>query len=144
MDKKLLDEKIIIFSQGEFNQRIRAVLAKHCVENQDYHDKLIQYFVNKAWCDMASYERRKKGSNVIKNKLVLQSGLVHELIGNVTTINKDFDKWHESLCTNSEHDMRYGLWQKLINMAFKDMYCAKDFFPEYASVWGKCHCPIDS
>ena len=40
--------------------------------------------------------------------------------------------------------MRYGVWQKLINMTFKYLYCVKDVFPEFYDIWGLCHCPIDT
>jgi len=42
--------------------------------------------------------------------------------------------------------MRCGIWQKLINMTFKYLYCFKDVpcVSERNYPWNDFHCPIDS
>ena len=44
--------------------------------------------------------------------------------------------------------MRFGLWQKMINVSLKEMYlfyAECGYFAEYAWLWegGFCHCPVD-
>lgn len=99
---------------------------------------------SRAWKDAVAYERRVSGSEVIRNKEAIIDVLRKELTENTADICDDFDAWHHALCSRTDYGMRYGVWQKFINMAFKNLYCVKELFPEFDGVWEKCHCPIDS
>lgn len=44
----------------------------------------------------------------------------------------------------TDYGMRYGVWQKFINLVFKNLYCVNELFSEFKDIWSKCHCPIDT
>lgn len=66
----------------------------------------------------------------------------------------DFDKMHEDLCgsliknfSDKNVDVSYGQAQKLINMAFKYLYCIYYKFgklEEHRALFDACHMPLDS
>ena len=61
----------------------------------------------------------------------------------------EFDKWYETSLTHiNDHKkcLTVGQAQKIINMAFKYLYCCKDYRDAYTykSYFKKCHMPLDS
>ena len=116
--------------------------AKNAINNKEF---IMNYCLkNRAWKDTVIREKFIKESEVIKNKDNIIAILKNELVNNTTVICDDFDKWHDSLCSNNSYGMKYGLWQKFINMTFKNLFCVKTMFCEFDSIWDKCHCPIDT
>ena len=130
------------FFEEAFSKTMKtAIGAKSATE-----EAVLDYCLLKAWKDAALRERFNAGSPIIANKekikLVLKQELLHS-----DKIVSDFELWHSTLCKNGEYGMKYGIWQKFINMTFKYMFCCNvvaGYFPQYDSVWAKCHCPIDS
>lgn len=116
--------------------------AKAAISDKSY---ILEYCISKrAWKDAVIRERFNANSPIKKNKTAIISFIINELTNNSDAICKDFNEWHNNICKSADYGMRYGVWQKLINMAFKYLYCVKDLFPEYENVWSQCHCPIDS
>lgn len=68
-----------------------------------------------------------------------------------------FDNWHNEACVYFQNELNqktdfknnpynkatYGQAQKVINMAFKYLYCMKDA-EHYHDIFDKCHMPLDS
>lgn len=64
---------------------------------------------------------------------------------------KDFDELHEKLCQfcteqfkKYDYSITYGQAQKIINMAFKYLYCCNDAEKYEETVFSHCHMPLDS
>ena len=64
---------------------------------------------------------------------------------------KDFDEIHEKLCQfcteqfkKYDYSITYGQAQKIINMAFKYLYCCNDAEKYEETVFSHCHMPLDS
>lgn len=144
-----IDEKIKEFVETQFSKKYKTNLCKFS-END-----LLDYVLKKAWVDTSMRERMNKGSLVMANKLNILDFLKKEILTN-TLVIENFDLWHHATCSLTTYGMRYGLWQKLINMTFKYLFCinrlTKKYCPNYPdgmfhqfnSIWDKCHCPIDS
>ncbi len=114
----------------------------------DCNCDLLNYLINKAWQDATMRERMNKTSAIIANKSKIVAKLVDEIKNNFGAICANFDKWHNDMCSDTTYGMRYGVWQKLINMTFKYIYSINAItgkcFDFLSSTWDKCHCPIDS
>ncbi len=122
---------------------IKNKIKNHNINEND----LIEYIVrNKAWIDMISSERYNGGS-VITNRATIEDKLLNELRTNKAAIISDFDNWHERMCGDTNCGMRYGLWQKLINITFKYVYslhiCA-GHFKDVEKIKNNFHCPVDT
>ncbi len=108
-------------------------------------DAVLDYVLrSRAWKDATIREKFNRNSTIICNKENIIGILKNELTTNTKEISRDFDSWHNSLCSKTDYGMRYGIWQKFINIAFKNLYCVKHLFPEFSNIWSKCHCPIDT
>lgn len=64
---------------------------------------------------------------------------------------EDFDALHEKLCQfcteqfkKYDYSITYGQAQKIINMAFKHLYCCNDAEKYEETVFSHCHMPLDS
>ena len=109
-------------------------------------EELVDKAIEHAWDDAVIYEKRYKNNiDIIKNKDEICDILKDEINNKNFASQEEFDKWHTEICQNELHGMIYSLWQKLINMTFKYLYCCNltglnnfDFNFEY------CHCPIDT
>lgn len=134
MDKITVEKYVENFKTYIFSRTDLSELSK---------SDLLSLIVHKAYIDAISYERHIPQSLIIQHKDKVKKLVANELANNSQEIVNDFEKWHEKFCKNADYGNKYGVWQKLINMSFKYMYCFKDFFSEYKSVWTKCHCPID-
>lgn len=138
----LTKKKISEFFESAFSKPMKAAIKAHNATEDTVQD----YCLQKAWWDATRRERYNAGSPIMINNKNIKQILKQELLNNDKVLS-DFELWHSSLCKNDEYGMKYGIWQKFINMAFKYMFCCKDvagYFPQYDSVWAKCHCPIDS
>lgn len=114
------------------------------LEGKSY-DELFDKAFTHAWRDTIAHERFNKESNVIKNKNDIYKVLKNEIYAMNCNSQQDFDNWHSTLCGNNLHDMRYGLWQKLINMTFKYLYCFNlCSLYNFKFIFEFCHCPIDT
>ena len=146
MTKNTADENAALASRidafyngGAFGKR-----AKLC----DSADDILHYCIYaKAWNDAMQYERCVTNSKIVPNRDLITRKLENELKNNLLYIENDFDAWHREMCVDTSYGMRCGVWQKLINMSFKYIYCArvkKDMLAQFDGVFAHCHCPIDS
>ena len=121
---------------------------------KDYsNEELLHYCIKtKAWNDAIQYAR-KIGGSAIDHETEIIEFLVDEISdeNKFANVESNFDEWHRSILENAEKSgvkqdwgLNPGLWQKLINLSFKYLYCVKDRFPKLDNIWSKCHCPIDS
>lgn len=133
----IIEENIYLFYDDQFSKE-----AKKHISNKEY---IFHYIIEKcAWKDATIRERYNRDSEIIKNKELIIEFLEKELSNNVAGICSDYHKWHNKICTLNIFGMRYGVWQKFINMTFKYLYCVRDIFPEFNEIWKECHCPIDT
>lgn len=136
-----MNDKILENVLGFFEEFSKVAKKKASERDREF---LLDYGLKKAWKDAVIHERLHKPSSIIENKIAIGAILKAELVGNLSEIYRDFDGWHNDLCERTDYGMRYGIWQKFINMLFKYLYCMKELFPEFNDIWAKCHCPIDS
>ena len=126
---------------------INVVFSKEAKKKLAENDRefLLDYILEKkAWIDATIYERKQKPSTIMSNKRMIITTLADEINSNAQEICRDFQNWHKKICRRTDFGMRYGVWQKFVNMTFKYLYCMKDLFPEFDSIWSQCHCPIDT
>lgn len=117
-------------------------VAKSSIDNKNY---ILDYCLTKrAWKDAVIREKFNSTSTIIKNKLDIIAILKKELVGNIVSICDNYDAWHDRICNITDYGMRYGVWQKFINMVFKNLYCVNKLFSGFKDIWSKCHCPIDT
>lgn len=157
---EVLQQKTIpIPSQGSAEIILNDVVTLFYAEAfskgaKDYSNgELLHYCIKtKAWNDAIQYAR-KIGGSAIDHETEIIEFLVDEISdeNKFANVESNFDEWHRSILENAEKSgvkqdwgMNPGLWQKLINMSFKYLYCVKDRFPQLDNIWSKCHCPIDS
>lgn len=150
---------ITIPSQSDAEIILNDVVTLFCTEAfskgaKDYsNEELLHYCIKtKAWNDAIQYAR-KIGGSAIDHEAEIIEFLVDEINdeNKFANIASDFDEWHRNILENAEKSgvkqdwgMTPGLWQKLINMSFKYLYCVRDHFPKLNKIWNRCHCPIDS
>ena len=137
---KTVDDMVKLFKAEAFSNAAanysKEELLKYCVKT-------------KAWNDAVQYAR-KTGNAAVEHEADIINFLTSELTYCHKSILDSFEEWHRSIMTNSregvkeEWGMTPGLWQKLINMTFKYLYCVRELFPEFDGIWKLCHCPIDS
>lgn len=120
---------------------------------KDGKEERLDYCIKKAWADATQRERfNGQRSEIIKNKESIKKILteqIESIIKGETEIKSstDYDNWHKAICLNKDYGMKYGIWQKFVNMTFKYMYCfnkIKRDFSDVDFVFKYCHCPIDS
>ena len=57
---------------------------------------------------------------------------------------ENFDTWHDRRCNEFvETGYTYGHAQKILNMAFKYLYCCADIREKYEGYFTYCHMPLD-
>lgn len=138
----LTKRKILAFFESAFSKTMKTEIEDMTASEE----AVLDYCLLKAWKDAALRERFNAGSPIVANKENIKLILKQELLQSEKVLS-DFDGWHSSLCKNAEYGMKYGIWQKFINMTFKYMFCcyvAAGYFPQYGMAWLQCHCPIDS
>ena len=117
------------------------------LDEKSYSDNdLIKYCLSKAWQDAIIYVRKKKApsdSTILKNAEVIKQLLFENITASAWEDN-DFDTWHDNMCSNTDFGMRYGVWQKFINMSFKYIYCINHKLDNPITLdFKKCHIPLD-
>ena len=78
------------------------------------------------------------------------AGIFHQYMTNGLS-NQTFDDWHNDTCNKILKDLNkasnkkatYGMAQKIVNMAFKYLYCFDDA-NIYYNRFADCHMPLDS
>jgi hypothetical protein len=133
------------------NQFIELTFNKEWQEKLDetpksYNDaELIEYCLSKAWPDAIIYVRKKKtrdDATILANAATIKQSLFSAISN--STWGNDFDTWHDMMCSNTNFGMRYGVWQKFINMSFKYIYCINDKLDNPITLdFKNCHIPLD-
>jgi len=108
-------------------------------------NELIRYCLDKSWPDAIIYVRKKNTPNditIVEHAKEIKDILFDCIIRH--TWNNDFDAWHDELCQKTDFGMRYGVWQKFINIVFKYIFCINDKLENPISVdLNQCHLPLD-
>ena len=108
-------------------------------------DGLINYCLSKAWPDAIIYVRKKNSpsdSTILANGEEIKQRLFDAI--STSAWGNDFDAWHDNMCSNTDFGMKYGVWQKFINMSFKYIYCINDKLNNPITLdFENCHIPLD-
>ena len=108
-------------------------------------EELIEYCLSKAWPDAIIYVRKKKTPNdatILANAATIKQRLFVDIKNSAW--GNDFDAWHDRMCSDTSFGMRYGVWQKFINMSFKYIYCINDKLTNPITLdFKNCHIPLD-
>ena len=131
------------------NQFVELTFSKEWkkkLSEKSYSDKdLIKYCLSKAWPDAIIYVRKQNSPS--DSTILANAGKIKELLfDNIDSSawGNDFDTWHDNMCSNTDYGMRYGVWQKFINMSFKYIYCINDKLDNPITLdFKNCHIPLD-
>ena len=131
------------FVELTFNKEWQKKLDK---TPKSYSDaELIEYCLSKAWPDAIIYVRKKNSpsdSTILANAEKIKRLLFDNI--DSSAWGDDFDTWHDNMCSNTDFGMRYGVWQKFINMSFKYIYCINDKLNNPITLdFKNCHIPLD-
>ena len=123
----------------------RKAWQKKLDEKSYSDDELINYCLSKAWPDAIIYVRKKNSpsdSTILANAKEIKQRLFKAI--STSAWGDDFDTWHDNMCSNTDFEMRYGVWQKFINMSFKYIYCINDKLNKPITLdFKNCHIPLD-
>lgn len=138
-----LAERITQSYQSLFSKKIRIKAQQHRISEDD-----ILWYIVYTCATMASlsYERQRRGEAWQERETIARRTIekIHTLYE-----GGNFNEWLLSNCRDdASFGMRFGLWQKMINVSLKEMYlfyAECGYFAEYAWLWegGFCHCPVD-
>ena len=120
--------------------------VKEC--NKDIGD-VFDCAVQQAWLDLCrtvSGAGNTKRKELEKRKKSLAEALREYFKGDPKTTDEAFDGWFGSIGCDlwESKTLTVGQAQKMINMAFKYLYCCTDLREEYTQHFAKCHMPLDS
>lgn len=142
---------MITFTQQQVEKKIEKFCEEQFSKEAQKMEKpedILDYCIRKAWADATQRERFKgQDSKIIPNKKDIQEILTSQIKSIFETETKkiksssDYNKWHNEICSIEDYGMKYGIWQKFINMTFKYMYCFKRIKSKFDFQY--CHCPID-
>lgn len=118
------------------------------LDEKSYSDNdLIKYCLSKAWLDAIIYVRRKNApsdSTILENAEKIKQLLFVDITTSAWNKGENFDTWHNNMCSKTDFGMRYGVWQKFINMSFKYIYCINDKLDKPIELdFKECHIPLD-
>ena len=129
------------FIELTFSKVWQKKLDEHSYSDED----LIRYCLSKAWPDAIIYVRKKNfpsDSTILENVEEIKECLFDDIVSSAW--GNDFDTWHDNMCSNTDFGMRYGVWQKFINMSFKYIYCINDKLNTPITLdFKNCHIPLD-
>lgn len=127
--------------------------------NGEISEKGIKYCLYRALKDFTDRTERTKEEiesfgPLKKLDALSDNGFVSEFVDyfkDPKKCKRDFDDWHHEMCKKfinvvSEKYQRpicYGKAQKIVNMAFKNIYCLKNT-DRYEEYFKYCHMPLDS
>lgn len=141
--QNILRQKSYEFLCRFFCSEIRSKYNGRTVKN----DEILKFIISdRAW--IAMIRRRKKES--VERITADKDEIVNQLFNEIKEENykkaKDFDTWHDSICSDNNRGMTYGQWQKLINITFKYLVVLNicfGYFKEIEQYIDKMHCPVD-
>ena len=139
----LLCKKVqeFVYTPRILNAKMRQIISK---KDTTSYEMILLYCLRKGWIDAIARERFTHSSMITANAPTIIASLRNS-IADLPESGCSFDSWHNSLCISSKYGMRYGVWQKFINMTLKYLYCFKDVPSIKGRIpWNDLHCPIDS
>ena len=106
---------------------------------------IYQCAVDQAWLDTCRTVRRGNNKNWSDAKKMLAKSLKEYFDGKPKNKTEAFDGFYDSLNFNvrEKGKLNIGQAQKLINMAFKYLYCCGDFRDGKSNHFSCCHMPLD-
>lgn len=144
-----IDFCINSFYQHNFSKEMRGKIEHHNIAFiSDDENDVLSYCIRLAWKDAMFYERMHK--TAYNEKKDHKSEIIKVIRYYFSDISngdfKDFDTWHESVCNSTDYHMTVGIWQKLINMTFKYVYCIRKYYQAELGnfQFDQCHMPLDS
>lgn len=127
-------------TKGPFLERMKN--NAWTIDNDVYYDAVYQGYLDAS--------RRFTGVTKINARFDVLRKIADEIKAKGELWGGDEETWHQKTCTlfielfrKEGFDVTYGLAQKVINMAFKYLYCcaATD---EEKKLYVNCHMPLDS
>lgn len=114
--------------------------------NETFNDEF-DCAVYQAWLDLCRTvsDANSKESKLEDMRIKLSNALRNYFKNPAYTEANVFDEWYYPLMRNvcGEHLLTIGQAQKLINMAFKYLFCCKGLRMNYKTHFTYCHMPID-
>ncbi len=150
---KAIQEFASIIEKGPFkclrDYDGKAASEYIAVQNEDIGD-IYNCAVYQAWLDMcrtvrgAGEEKAKKKYAAARK--VAANALRSYFSGKPKTVEEAFDGWFDSVCFDvaAPAGLTVGQTQKIMNMAFKYLYCCDDIRSRYEKHFSCCHMPLDS
>lgn len=142
-EERNLEARIV----STYEELVSKAIKRKISRNTATEYELLYYCICKrAFGAATAYEHFNHGSLIMQRKEEIVRSAI-EKIGQLTP-NTNYDEWLYASCRDNEYGMRFGVWQKILNLALKYMYLfyrQSDgvYFADYAEVWDKCHCPVD-
>ena len=102
--------------------------------------------VKQAWLDTCRTvpDAKKKKESLDSARKIIAAEL-QDFFPSTCKSEKDFDEWFMELCKAIPENagLTVGHKQKIINMAFKYLYCVNSFRRRYEANFMHCHMPLD-
>ncbi len=141
--KKYIEEFIQGIDKGPFKclkEKKQEEQTSEYVSKKNGDSCIYDCAVDQAWLDVC-----RTAIGVDKNAV---KGIIPDKL-KIYFVEKpdNFDEWHETTCINIKKEvsgLTYGQIQKIVNMAFKYLYCCTDFYSDKKEFFEKCHMPLDS
>lgn len=128
-----------------YNELVSKAIDRRISRGIATDAELLQYCISKrAFGAATAYEHFVPDSRIICEKEAIVQAAIEKIAQLQPGIN--YDEWLYTACRDTEYSMRFGIWQKILNITLKFMYlfhCRGGYFADYAWVWEQCHCPVD-
>lgn len=147
-DNTEIYEFIASIGKGPF----KSLKMHHTGKDSDFlireNDKTIfRCAVDQAWLDACRTFEKIKKNNKEKIICMVAGQLEKYFSSNLRKIQDVFDCWHEEAISAAfvhSFNWKYGQGQKVLNMAFKYLFCCRDFREEKKEYFKFCHMPLDT
>lgn len=158
---KEIEKSVNEFKKTITKDPFKQYLDKNMAENLEDKDKQILFCADalyQGYLDACRTFQRQEKINKIKvenekpvetenNKLWSIADDIYKYLcdGNIDEFDEQHHNWCK--CFMEYQGMKYGQAQKIVNMAFKYMYCiwyGKEEYKEYLEKCEPCHMPLDS
>lgn len=138
LDERALDSYTMLVSKEMQRRTVRGLATE---------EEILRYVISSGGFIAATsgFEHFQSDSVVMREK----NGIVDLAIEKIHLLRGgevNFDSWLYNSCRDTRYGMRFGLWQKVLNISLKYMYLFNQIhglFNEYARAWQYCHCPVD-
>lgn len=146
--EKEVAEFVATIKKGPFKKYVQNRENINWEEDQMYTDALYQGYLDA--CRTFKWKKDGKDNKKDIRRILEEKEIVGDMKGCLSGEKKEnFDEIHKKLCDNfiqkcqQRTNMTYGQAQKIINMAFKYLYCC-EHDSEMEERFKACHMPLDS